>query len=155
MVLRDLATRRFSAAVPSLYIAFVTAVLTGAFAGLVALTREWQPLSAGSAGLLCASSSFLVFGYLFSIKAMRVGEVAFVSPFRYTILIWAIVIGIVVFGDIPAGWTLTGPAIVVATGIYTFYRARNLFRAAAQTAVQPAELVSPGHRQGVGEGKRG
>ncbi|HEY9549297.1 MAG TPA: DMT family transporter [Kiloniellaceae bacterium] len=146
MVLRDLATRRFSSAVPSLYIAFVTAVLTGAFAGLVALTREWQPLSTGSAGLLCASSSFLVFGYLFSIKAMRVGEVAFVSPFRYTILIWAIVIGIVVFGDIPDGWTLIGAAIVVATGIYTFYRERKLMRAVAAAAVPTAEGVSAGPR---------
>src|SRR3546814_12097225 len=117
MVLRDLATRRFSSAVPSLYIAFVTAVLTGAFAGLVALIREWQPLSTGSAGLLCASSRFLVFGYLFSIKAMLVGEVAFVSPFRYPILIWAIVIGIVVFGDLPDGWTLLGAAIVSAPGL--------------------------------------
>lgn len=146
MVLRDLATRRFSPAVPSLYIAFVTAVLTGAFAGLVALTRDWQPLSAGSAGLLCASSGFLVFGYLFSIKAMRVGEVAFVSPFRYTILIWAIVIGIVVFGDIPDGWTLVGAAVVVATGIYTFYRERRLMRAVATAGVPTAEGVSAGPR---------
>src|SRR3546814_11719582 len=77
---------------------------------------------------------------------MRVGEVAFVSPFRYTILIWAIVLGIVVFGDIPDGWTLLGATIVVATGIYTFYRERKLFRAVAQTAVQTAEGVSPGPR---------
>src|SRR3546814_4115529 len=89
MVLRDVATRRFSTAIPSLYIAFVTAVLTAAVAGLVALIRDWQPMTASGLGLLAISACFLVFGYLFSIKAMRVGEVAFVSPFRYTILIWA------------------------------------------------------------------
>jgi drug/metabolite transporter (DMT)-like permease len=146
MVLRDLSTRRLSSAIPSLYVAFVTAILTGTFAGAVALTREWQPLAPRDLGLLTASAGFLVFGYLFSIKAMRVGEVAFVSPFRYTILIWAIVLGILVFGDIPDGWTLTGAAVVVATGIYTFYRERKLLRAVAQAAVQTAEGVSAGPR---------
>jgi drug/metabolite transporter (DMT)-like permease len=146
MVLRDLSTRRFSAAIPTLYVALVTAVMTAGFAGLASLTGGWQPLALRDLGLLSASAGFLVFGYLFSIKAMRVGEVAFVSPFRYTILIWAIVLGIVVFGDIPDRWTLLGAAIVVATGVYTFYRERKLMRAVAQTAVQTAEGVSAGPR---------
>ncbi|MGF1594519.1 MAG: DMT family transporter [Kiloniellaceae bacterium] len=146
MVLRDLSTRRFSAAIPSLYVALVTAILTAAFAGAVALTRDWQPLALRDLGLLSASSGFLFFGYLCSIMAMRSGEVAFVSPFRYTIMIWAILLGVVVFGDIPDGWTLTGAAVVVATGIYTFYRERKLMRAVAQAAVQTAEGVSAGPR---------
>lgn len=146
MVLRDLATRRLSQGIPSLYVAFVTAVMTGAFAGVVSLTEAWQPLAPRNLGLLAGSAGFLVFGYLFSIKAMRVGEVAFVSPFRYTILIWAIILGIVVFGDVPDGWTLTGAAVVVATGIYTFYRERKLMRAVAVRGVQTAAGVSAGPR---------
>jgi drug/metabolite transporter (DMT)-like permease len=56
-----------------------------------------------------------------------------VSPFRYTILIWAILLGFIVFGDIPNAMTLFGSAIVVATGVYTFYRERLLrLRAAKQ-----------------------
>lgn len=146
MVLRDLATRRFSPAIPSLYVALVTAVLTAAFAGLASLTEPWPAPAPRDLGLLMASASFLVFGYLFSIKAMRVGEVAFVSPFRYTILIWAIVLGIVVFGDIPDRWTLIGAAIVVATGIYTFYRERKLMRAVALGTPQTAEGISASSR---------
>src|SRR3546814_4022459 len=79
MVLRDLATRRFSTAIPSLYIAFVTAVPTAAVAGLVALIRDWQPMTTSGLGLLALSACLLVFGYFFSIKAMRVGVVDFVS----------------------------------------------------------------------------
>jgi drug/metabolite transporter (DMT)-like permease len=147
MVLRDLSTRSFSHAIPSLYVAFVTAALTAAFAGAVALTRAWQPLGLDQLALLSASAGFLFFGYLFSIKAMRVGEVAVVSPFRYTILIWAIILGVLVFGDIPDGWTLLGAAVVVVTGIYTFYRERKLMRAAVAAAcVQTAEGVSAGPR---------
>ena len=146
MVLRDLSTRYLSAGVPSLYVAFATAVCTALFAGAVATTRDWQPLRLGDLGLLAASASFLFVGYLFSIKAMRVGEIAFVSPFRYTILIWAIVLGIAVFGDIPDGWTLLGAAIVVATGIYTFYRERRVMRAVAEGTPQTAESVSASRR---------
>jgi drug/metabolite transporter (DMT)-like permease len=146
MVLRDLSTRRLSPAIPSLYVAFVTALLTAAFAGALSLAQGWQPLDLRNLGLLCTSAGFLVFGYLFSIKAMRVGEVAFVSPFRYTILIWAIVLGIAVFGEIPDDWTLLGAGIVVATGIYTFYRERKLMRGIALRAVQTAEGVSAGPR---------
>ena len=57
---------------------------------------------------------------------MRVGEIGFISPFRYTILIWAILLGIIVFGDIPDLLTIIGSVIVVLTGIYTFYRERSL-----------------------------
>jgi drug/metabolite transporter (DMT)-like permease len=138
MVLRDLATRRFSHAIPSLYVAFMTAILTAAFAGVVALTRDWQPLTPHHLGLLSASAGFLFFGYLFSIKAMRMGEVAFVSPFRYTVLIWAIILGIFVFGEFPDEWTLIGAALVVVMGIYTFYRERRLMRRAQAHAIATA-----------------
>lgn len=138
MVLRDLSTRRFSAAMPSLYAAFMTALATAVFAGLMALTQDWQPLAPRHLGLLSASAGFLFFGYLFSIKAMRVGEVAVVSPFRYSILIWAIVLGILVFGEFPDFWTLVGAAVVVGMGIYTFYREQRLMRRAAAHAMASA-----------------
>ncbi|MEO3430573.1 DMT family transporter [Pelagibius sp. CAU 1746] len=151
MVLRDLSTRRFSPGLPSLFAAFITALGTAIFAGAVALTRDWQPVDLDSFGLLCAAAGFLFFGYLFSIKAMRIGEVAVVSPFRYTIMVWAIVLGIVVFGEIPDAWTLTGAAIVVGMGMYTFYREHRLMQRAAAhdiaaSAVQTAEGVSAGPR---------
>jgi len=148
MVLRDLSTRLLSREVPSLFVAFVTAVTTASFAGAVALTRDWQPIGLPQFGLLSASAGFLFFGYLFSIMAMRLGDVAVVSPFRYTILIWAIVLGIAVFGDLPDFWTLFGAAVVVGMGIYTFYRERQLMRreALAAAGVQTAEGISAGPR---------
>ena len=45
--------------------------------------------------------------------AMRFGEIGFVQPFRYTLLVWAILFGIVMFGEWPDAWMLTGSAIVV------------------------------------------
>jgi drug/metabolite transporter (DMT)-like permease len=73
---------------------------------------------------------FLFFGYLFSVMTMRHGEIGFVAPFRYTILIWAILLGVLVFGEYPDLPMLAGSAIVVGTGVYTFYREQRLRRAA-------------------------
>ena len=57
---------------------------------------------------------------------MRVGEISFIAPFRYTGLVWALVLGWLVFGDWPASLTLLGAAIVVATGLFTLYRERTV-----------------------------
>ena len=55
---------------------------------------------------------------------MRVGEIGFVAPFRYTSLLVALVIGLLVFGDWPENLTLIGAGIVVATGLFTLWRER-------------------------------
>ena len=57
---------------------------------------------------------------------MRHGDIGLVAPFRYTSLLWAIVLGFVVFGDLPDGWTLFGAAIVVGAGLFTLWRERQL-----------------------------
>ena len=57
--------------------------------------------------------------------AMRVGDVAVVSPFRYTGLLWALILGWLVFGDWPDMLTLMGGSLVVGAGLFTLYRERR------------------------------
>ena len=57
---------------------------------------------------------------------MRSGQVGFVSPFRYTIMIWAIILGYLIWGDIPNNLTLLGISIVIGMGIFTFWREAQL-----------------------------
>ena len=94
--------------------------------GLASLFSDWQPLSATAVMQLGGASIFIIGGYVFSVAAMRVGEIAVIAPFRYTSLLWALVLGLLVFGEWPDAVTLLGGAIVVATGVYTFYRERRL-----------------------------
>lgn len=61
---------------------------------------------------------------------MRVGEISFVSPFRYTALIWALLIGFFAFGEWPDLWALIGAGIIATTGIYTVLREARLRRRA-------------------------
>ena len=122
---RDLTTRRMDKAVPSLFISLVTAVgvtLVGWL--LIPLTGGWKPVSAEVGAYLCGAALAIAVGYIFIVQAMRVGEAGFVAPFRYSILLYALVIGFVVFGDLPSATTLLGSAVVVASGVYTLYRER-------------------------------
>lgn len=126
VVLRDLSTRRLDARVPSILVALLTSVaITVLGAVMTPLTGAWRPLSGEAVAFLMGAAAFLIFGYLFSVMTMRVGEVAFVAPFRYTVLLWAVILGIVIFGDYPDGWTLAGGAVIVASGLYTFHRERR------------------------------
>ncbi|MES2144823.1 MAG: EamA/RhaT family transporter, partial [Pseudomonadota bacterium] len=67
-------------------------------------------------------------GYITAVASMRVGDIVVVAPFRYTALLWAIVLGWALFGTLPDALTLVGAALVVATGIYTFWREARLQR---------------------------
>ena len=93
---------------------------------VLSVSEDWRPVSVGEVGLLALAALFIIFGYMFTVMAMRVGDISFSSPFRYTILIWAIILGYVVFGDVPDSWTIFGSLIIVGSGVYTFYRERRV-----------------------------
>jgi S-adenosylmethionine uptake transporter len=126
VTLRDLATRRLSKGVPSMTVTMVTAVSITIASGLASLTAPWVPITGDLALMIAGASVFVLGGYFFSVQVMRVGDVSFVAPFRYTGLIWALVLGWFVFGDWPGWTTLLGAFIVVAMGIFTLYRERRL-----------------------------
>lgn len=125
---RDLSTRRLSPEVPSLLVTFSASLTVLIAAGLASLSIEWAPITPSLGGLIAASSFFIVGGYFFSVQVMRAGDVSFIAPFRYTGLIWALLLGWVVFGEWPGMMTLLGAGIIVATGLFTLYRERALMR---------------------------
>ncbi len=125
---RDLVTRHVSAAMPSSFVALMTALAILVVGAVPTVAAGWQPVPVGTVLTLAAAAGFLVVGYLFAVMTMRVGDIGFVSPFRYTVLLWAILLGIVVFGEVPDAPTLLGSLIVVGTGLYTLHRERRLAR---------------------------
>lgn len=128
VTVRDLATRRLSPTVPSMMVTLAAAVTVTVFAGALTLGQDWVPVSTRNGALIAGSSVFILGGYLFSVLVMRVGDISFVAPFRYTGLVWALILGWVVFGDWPTPLTLLGAAIVVGTGLFTLYRERAMLR---------------------------
>mgnify|MGYP000047047383 CR=1 FL=1 len=122
VTLRDLSTRRMSADVPSMTVTFLSAVSVCLAAAIASLGSPWQPVAAVDAGLIVLAGVCIAIAYLFSILVMRVGDISFTAPFRYTGLVWALVLGWFVFGDWPSNLTLLGGAIVVASGMFMFHR---------------------------------
>ncbi|MBB3311819.1 drug/metabolite transporter (DMT)-like permease [Rhizobium sp. BK196] len=120
---RDLATRGISKDIPSLMITTVTAISVAIFGALmIPFLGGWKPVSVTSLSHLLLASVLVLVGYQSVILAMRTGEISFVAPFRYTSLIFSSVLGFVFFAEVPDFWTLVGAAIVIASGLYTFYR---------------------------------
>lgn len=124
VTIRDLAARRLSREVPSLTVALAAVSAILVFSAIGAAGTDWVPMAPEDWLWLAGSICTIIGGYLFSVSAMRVGEIGFVAPFRYTSLLVALVIGLLVFGDWPEPLTLIGAAIVVATGLFTLWRER-------------------------------
>jgi drug/metabolite transporter (DMT)-like permease len=138
---RDLVTRRIDPSISSLTVTlFTTASISVAGLLLVPAFGGWQPVSGGQRGRLACASVFLFAGYQAIIMAMRIGEISFIAPFRYTSLLWAILLGIVFFGETPDSWMMIGSAIVIGSGLYTFYRENKKKAALARRA----DAASPG-----------
>jgi len=126
VTVRDLCARRLSAGVSSVTIALIGAIGVVGFSAIGTQSEAWVAVSGKSFILLAAAAMFILGGYLASIMTMRVGEISFIAPFRYTSLLWALMLGFVVFGDWPDQLTMAGIVIVVLTGAFTFYRERKL-----------------------------
>ncbi len=128
VTVRDLATRRLSADVPSLTVALMASVAVTVFAAAGAVAGPWVPVSGMAAAQLGGATVFVILGYVCSVLVMRSGDIGFIAPFRYTSLLFALILGLAVFGHWPAPLTLLGAAIVTATGIFTLYRERAVAR---------------------------
>ena len=122
---RDLATKTIPTEIPTLLVSTATAVtVTACGALLIQPMGGWTPISWAMTGLIAVGAALLLVGYQFIIKAMRVGEISFIAPFRYTSLLWSILMGYLVFADVPDLAMIVGSAIIVASGLYTLYRER-------------------------------
>ncbi|WP_068306677.1 DMT family transporter [Pararhodobacter sp. CCB-MM2] len=124
VTVRDLVTRRMTRGVPSLIVALANAVSVTLFGVLGASTEAVALPGASTLLLLAGASVFIIGGYVMTVSAVRTGELAFVTPFRYTGLIWALILGFALFHEWPDALTQLGAALIVATGLFTFYRER-------------------------------
>ncbi|APG45826.1 DMT family transporter [Phaeobacter porticola] len=122
ITVRDLFTRRMSAAVPSLTVTLMAALSVLLFGAGLSLQEEWQPMTLSTTLILLTAAGFIFAGYLFSVMVMRVGDVAAVAPFRYTGLLWALLLGWLMFDTWPDALTLLGAAIVVGAGVFSLLR---------------------------------
>jgi drug/metabolite transporter (DMT)-like permease len=130
---RDLTTRTISSSVPSILITLATALAVLVLAGLLTATQGWQPPTAGQLALLAAASVFLSAGYFLIITGMRSGDISVIAPFRYTGLLFALMLGWLIWGDVPDALAWAGIALLMGAGLYVLHGERR-----AQAALDAA-----------------
>jgi len=130
LALRDLATRRMPRHIPSHQLsasAFATLIPGGL--ALVLLRDEPLRLPSGiEAAGFTACVAIGVAGYAMMIVATRVGEASLVAPLRYTRLVFALIVAVLVFGERPDALTLAGAALIVSSGGFAMWRELRLAR---------------------------
>jgi drug/metabolite transporter (DMT)-like permease len=129
LAMRDVATRAAPAKISSLVLsAHGFAMLVPAGAVLLWISGGAVAPSPTGYGLLAAALIVGVNSYYALTLSMRLGDVAVVTPFRYVRMLFALIIGVTLFEEDPDLWTLTGAAIIILSGLYTFFRERHLSR---------------------------
>lgn len=119
---RDIVTRRMGTGGESTPAIMLISTSVVALAGLATIPLGWSPVEIGGLGLLLASALLIALAQALMIESFRLGEVGLVAPFKYTSLVWAVLLGLLVWGDLPDAWTWTGSALVVGSGIYIWCR---------------------------------
>ena len=117
IIVRELATRDISTDIPGSVAALITGIVITAMGLAISLFEGWETPSAIHLAALGAAAAFLSLGYVGSINAVRNGDISFSAPFRYTILLFAIILQIAIFGDVPDAFTFIGAAIIAAAGL--------------------------------------
>ena len=106
---------------------FYTGVI-GALVTTIVAPFYWQPVAGFDWLLFVFAGIAGGIGHLCLIRAFRHAPASVVAPFSYSSLLWATAFGYVLFGDLPDGWTLTGAALIIGSGLYIFHREQVLKR---------------------------
>ncbi len=127
---RDIATRRIDPALPTALIMALSAFAVAFVSLLGAAFEVWIMPSGTELLMLLSAGVFSMLGQLSLITAVRSAEISVVAPFRYAGIVWALLLGLAIWGHIPDAVALFGIVAVAVAGIYTYHRESVLRRQA-------------------------
>ena len=124
--MRDLITRQIAGTETTVAVLAVTTTVV-LLAGLsTALFSDWVRPRPADIGIFALSGALIAVAHTLMIEAFRRGEATLVAPFKYSSLIWATLIGYLMFDELPDLWTVIGAMIIVLAGLYVFRREAQL-----------------------------
>jgi drug/metabolite transporter (DMT)-like permease len=138
VAVRDILTKRIPARIPTFVIALGNAGFVTLGGAALALTQGIAWPEPWQVGLLALAACFLSSGYLFMVATLRLGELTGTAPFRYSVMIFAILSGILVFGEFPDRIAMLGMVLIVVSGLYAAHREALRARMLSDSARKPA-----------------
>lgn len=87
-----------------------------------AMPEVYVPMSWSDLGLMAVLGLLSGAGHLMLIRAFRLAPSAIVAPFHYSQMIWGVIFGLFLFGDIPDVWVISGSAVIIGSGLYILWR---------------------------------
>lgn len=130
VTMRDLATRTLSPGMSTILVITISAACVAAASLLLLLIETWKAPTAWALLLMLGAAIGSVGGYAGTVMALRSAELSVVAPFRYTVIIYAVLAGVLIFGERPALSTYIGIVVVIGAGLYMFHRERVTARRA-------------------------
>ena len=122
ITIRDLITRKLSIKVPILLPTVSASIGVLLFSVILLINIPLQPLNMQNSSFILLAAFFIVFGYYTAVLVMRSGEISFISPFRYTAILFALIFGFIFFDEQPDKIALLGIVIVMLSGIILMMR---------------------------------
>jgi drug/metabolite transporter (DMT)-like permease len=138
VAVRDIMTKRIPARIPIFLIALANACFVTLGGAGLALAQGIQMPEPWQVGLLALAACFLSSGYLCMVATLRLGDLTGTAPFRYSVMIFAILSGILVFGEYPDFVAMLGMVLIVVSGLYAARREALRARALSDSARKPA-----------------
>lgn len=126
---RDIVTRKMGTGGESTLAILLISTSVVTLVGLLTVPLGWTPVGPLDLALFAASAFLVGLAQGLMIESFRLGEVGLVAPFKYASLVWAVLLGLLVWGDLPGPWTWTGAALVVGSGLYLWRRELLLAKA--------------------------
>ncbi|KQM30233.1 DMT family transporter [Agrobacterium cavarae] len=118
-------------------------IIGAGLAGVVAILvtpSGWIPIQSGfDLSLLALLGIVAMTAHVLVNRALKLADAATVAPLQYTLLLWAVIFGWLIFGDVPQLSIVIGAGLIVLSGLYIFFRENAVKRKQAKTAVQPIE----------------
>jgi drug/metabolite transporter (DMT)-like permease len=116
-------------------IVLASSQFVGTFAlGALMSPFGWVTPGLGSLGLFAAAGCISVSALLCVNRSLKLAPASVVVPYQYSMIVWAVMFGYIVFGDVPSPATVVGAAIIIGAGLYIFLRERRLGREDAVAA---------------------
>ena len=132
ITIRDLITRKISSSVPTLLPTLSASIGVLLFSVFLSINTPFQPLNIQNSLFILLAAFFIIFGYYTAVLVMRSGEISFISPFRYSAILFALILGLIFFDEKPDKTAFLGILIVMAAGIVLMMR---------NSAVQKTQLI--------------